>query len=70
MQLGRGHSTVVAADTGPQPTAKDLTEADRRRLNGGVEYIIQKGATSQQEALELVRSITHRHLGEDVQDNS
>ena len=38
-------------------TAKDLTEEDRRRLNGGVERIIQKGATSQSEVLELVRTL-------------
>lgn len=34
---------------------KDLIEEDRRRLNGGVERIIQKGDTSQQEVMELVR---------------
>jgi signal transduction histidine kinase/CheY-like chemotaxis protein/ligand-binding sensor domain-containing protein len=39
-------------------TAKDLTEGDHRRLNGGVERIIQKGATSQQEVIEFVRSVT------------
>ena len=38
-------------------TAKDLTEEDHRRLNGGVERIIQKGATSQRQVLELVRSL-------------
>jgi len=38
-------------------TAKDLTEEDRRRLNGGVERILQKGATSQQEVVELVRAL-------------
>ncbi len=38
-------------------TAKDLTEEDRRRLNGGVERILQKGATSQSEVLELVRAL-------------
>ena len=38
-------------------TAKDLTEEDHRRLNGGVERIIQKGATSQGEVLELVRAL-------------
>ena len=38
-------------------TAKDLTEDDRRRLNGGVERIIQKGATSPSEVLELVRTL-------------
>ena len=44
-------------------TAKDLTEEDRRRLNGGVERIIQKGATSPTEVLELVRSILQNHAG-------
>jgi CheY-like chemotaxis protein len=38
-------------------TAKDLTEEDHQRLNGGVEQIIQKGATSQQEVLEMVHAI-------------
>jgi signal transduction histidine kinase/DNA-binding response OmpR family regulator/ligand-binding sensor domain-containing protein len=38
-------------------TAKDLTEEDHRRLNGGVERIIQKGATSQGQVLELVRAV-------------
>jgi signal transduction histidine kinase/CheY-like chemotaxis protein/ligand-binding sensor domain-containing protein/protocatechuate 3,4-dioxygenase beta subunit len=38
-------------------TAKDLTEEDHRRLNGGVQRIVQKSSTSQQELLELVRSV-------------
>ena len=38
-------------------TAKDLTEEDRRRLNGGVQRIIQKGAASQRQVLELVREL-------------
>jgi CheY-like chemotaxis protein len=38
-------------------TAKDLTEEDHRRLNGGVERIIQKGATSPAEVLALVRTL-------------
>jgi len=37
-------------------TAKDLTAEDHRRLNGGVERIIQKGAISQEQLLEMVRS--------------
>jgi len=44
-------------------TAKDLTEEDHRRLNGGVERIIQKSATSQREVLELVRAFSGRDLG-------
>jgi len=38
-------------------TAKDLTEEDHRRLNGGVERIIQKGTSSQCKVLELVRAL-------------
>jgi signal transduction histidine kinase/DNA-binding response OmpR family regulator len=38
-------------------TAKDLTEEDHRRLNGGVERIIQKGATSLDQVLDTVRSL-------------
>ena len=38
-------------------TAKDLTEDDRRRLNGGVQRIIQKGAASQSQVLEWVREL-------------
>ena len=38
-------------------TAKDLTEEDRRRLNGGVERIIQKNPASPAEVLELVRTL-------------
>jgi signal transduction histidine kinase/CheY-like chemotaxis protein/ligand-binding sensor domain-containing protein/protocatechuate 3,4-dioxygenase beta subunit len=38
-------------------TAKDLTEEDHCRLNGGVERIIQKGATSQCEVLDMVRAL-------------
>ena len=41
-------------------TAKDLTEEDHRRLNGGVERIIQKGATSQGEVLAEVRAVAQR----------
>ena len=38
-------------------TAKDLTEDDRRRLNGGVERIIQKIATTPAEVLAEVRAV-------------
>ena len=38
-------------------TAKDLTEDDHRRLNGGVERIIQKGATRLDQVLDTVRSL-------------
>src|SRR5262249_28646129 len=38
-------------------TAKDLTEADRRRLNGGVERIIQKSAATREQMLAEVRAV-------------
>jgi CheY-like chemotaxis protein len=38
-------------------TAKDLTEEDRRRLNGGVERIIQKGAATRDQLLAEVRAV-------------
>jgi PAS domain S-box-containing protein len=38
-------------------TAKDLTEEDHRRLNGGVERIMQKNATNPSQVLELVRAL-------------
>ena len=47
-------------------TAKDLTEEDRRRLNGGVERIIQKGATTPAEVLSQVRSLLHSSAGENI----
>jgi len=36
-------------------TAKDLTAEDRRRLNGSVERVLQKGATSRDALLAEVR---------------
>lgn len=38
-------------------TAKDLTEQDHRRLNGGVERIIQKGAATREQLLAEVRAV-------------
>jgi CheY-like chemotaxis protein len=38
-------------------TAKELTENDHRRLNGGVERIIQKGALSRDQLLAEVRTV-------------
>jgi CheY-like chemotaxis protein len=38
-------------------TAKDLTEADRRRLSGYVEKILRKGAYSREELLAEVREL-------------
>ena len=52
-------------DTGSTPiiviTAKDLTEEDRQRLNGGVQRTIQKGALTRQHLLEQVRDIVAHH---------
>lgn len=41
-------------------TAADLTEADRRRLNGRVEHILQKAAFSQDELLMRIRQLVCR----------
>jgi DNA-binding response OmpR family regulator len=38
-------------------TAKDLTDDDRARLNGGVGHIIEKGALTPAELLEHVRKV-------------
>ena len=38
-------------------TAKDLTEDDHRRLNGGVERILQKDAPTRDEMLREVSSV-------------
>jgi CheY-like chemotaxis protein len=42
-------------------TAKELTDADRRRLNGGVERIIQK--TDRDDMLREVRSVLAKCVG-------
>lgn len=42
-------------------TAKDLTDKDRLLLSGGVEYIIDKGAFSQDELLQQVRALVVQH---------
>jgi DNA-binding response OmpR family regulator len=47
-------------------TAKDLTEEDRRRLNGGVERIIEKGATSPAEVLALIHATMQSYAGENI----
>jgi signal transduction histidine kinase/CheY-like chemotaxis protein len=44
-------------------TAKDLTDEDRRQLEGGVEYIIDKGAFTQDELLSEVRSLVATTVG-------
>jgi CheY-like chemotaxis protein len=38
-------------------TAKDLTEDDRRRLNGGVEQVVSKGALAPEALAEHVREL-------------
>ena len=42
-------------------TAKDLTEEDRARLNGDVERILEKGACSRDQLLDLVRETITTH---------
>jgi CheY-like chemotaxis protein len=38
-------------------TAKELTAEDRKRLNGGVERILQKGAFRREELLSQLREL-------------
>ena len=42
-------------------TAADLSPADRRRLNGGVEHILQKTTSSQEEFLRHIRKLVARY---------
>jgi hypothetical protein len=42
-------------------TAADLSLADRRRLNGGVEHILQKAASGQEDFLQQIRSLVGRY---------
>ena len=42
-------------------TAKDLTDEDRRRLNGGVEHVVQKGAHSRDDLLRELRELVAAH---------
>ncbi|MGK9165743.1 response regulator [Inquilinus limosus] len=42
-------------------TAADLTEHDHRRLNGGVEHILQKAAFEQHELLAQIRQLVGRY---------
>jgi CheY-like chemotaxis protein len=42
-------------------TAKTLTDEDRRRLNGGVERVLQKGAFSRETLAAEVRSLVQSH---------
>jgi hypothetical protein len=42
-------------------TAKELTEADRRRLNGGVEAIVQKRGRRPDELLNEIQGLLAAH---------
>jgi len=42
-------------------TGADLTLADRRRLNGGVEHILQKAAAGQEDFLRQIRDLVGRY---------
>jgi DNA-binding response OmpR family regulator len=44
-------------------TAKDITEEDRRRLNGQVAKILQKGTMSSEELLAELRALSGRDRG-------
>jgi hypothetical protein len=44
-------------------TAKDLTEEDHRRLNGGVERILQKDAPTRDEMLRTVSAALAQCIG-------
>jgi adenylate cyclase len=46
-------------------TAKDLTEEDHRRLNGGVEHILQKDAPTRDEMLHEVSTVLTRCIKRD-----
>jgi signal transduction histidine kinase/DNA-binding response OmpR family regulator/HAMP domain-containing protein len=43
-------------------TGADLTSADRQRLNGGVQHILQKATSSQNEFLRQIRTIVARYV--------
>jgi CheY-like chemotaxis protein len=45
-------------------TAMDLTEEDRRRLNGGVERVLQKGQYGREALLREVRDLLAAHVGD------
>jgi len=47
-------------------TAKELTEEDRRRLNGSVTEILSKGAMSQDRLLEQLRQYVQHHVAPPV----
>ncbi|MBE0592955.1 MAG: response regulator, partial [Gemmatimonadales bacterium] len=43
-------------------TAKELTEADRERLNGGVARVVQKGAHAREDLLRDLRALVAAHV--------
>ncbi len=43
-------------------TARDLTDDDLRRLNGGVEHVVRKSGSGPQDLLEQVRGLLAAHL--------
>jgi len=43
-------------------TAADLTEEDHHRLNGGVEYVLQKSGLSRDQLLGEIRELVTRHV--------
>ena len=55
----------AAARKPPPPvvviTAKELTEADRQRLNGGVTRVLQKGGRNGDDLIAEVRSLMAMH---------
>ncbi len=42
-------------------TAADLSVADRRRLDGGVQHILQKAASEQEDFLRQIRGLVARY---------
>jgi signal transduction histidine kinase/DNA-binding response OmpR family regulator len=42
-------------------TAKDLTDEDRRILNGRVEQIVEKGASNHDQVVKLIRQVVDQH---------
>ena len=48
-------------------TAADLTEDDRRRLNGGVLHVLQKAAATRDQLLGELRELVAQCLAQDVQ---
>ena len=43
-------------------TAKDLTEEDLHRRNGGVEHVVRKSGAGPQDLLAQVRALLAEHL--------